>query len=88
MTHTKKMILALLSALVGGLTVAEPTKPNILFIFADEYGDIVADPCERNDLASAKPEAVAQLTEKLTRWKATLSPKPDSACFSETRSSL
>ena len=38
MTHTKKMILALLSALVGGLTAAEPTKPNILFIFADDWG--------------------------------------------------
>ena len=33
-----KLILALLPVLVGGLTAAEAPKPNILFIFADDWG--------------------------------------------------
>lgn len=38
MSRTIKLILTLLTALVGGLTAAEISKPNILFIFADDWG--------------------------------------------------
>lgn len=51
-----------------------------------ELYDIVADPCERIDLAATRPEAVAKLSEKLAQWKSTLPPKPDANCFSADRS--
>ena len=51
-----------------------------------ELYDIVNDPRERTDLATANPKAVAMLSGKLAQWKATLPLKPDVDCFSAARS--
>lgn len=47
--------------------------------------DIAADPMETTDLAAAKPEVVADLTEKLHAWRETLPEKPTGDVFSRER---
>ena len=50
-----------------------------------ELYDISADAYEKNDLKDSHPEVVAQLTQKLARWKSTLPDRPDPKNFSSLR---
>ncbi|WP_286178048.1 sulfatase family protein [Rhodopirellula sp. JC639] len=50
-----------------------------------ELYDIVADPYEQNDLHQQRPQVVADLVAKLTKWKATLPAEPDPKNFSSLR---
>ncbi|WP_442506824.1 sulfatase family protein [Novipirellula sp. SH528] len=50
-----------------------------------ELYDIVADPYEKENLASTKPEVVKQLLASITRWRATLPDTPSGDVFSSER---
>jgi hypothetical protein len=41
---------------------------------------------ERDDLAAANPEAVAEISAKLAEWRNTLPTTPDADCISVDRS--
>ena len=53
-----------------------------------ELFDIAADPLEKNDLKTSKPEVARQLQEKLSDWIAGLPEKPIGDVFSVERSQL
>ena len=55
--------------------------------YAELY-NIVADPYEKNDLASENAEAVEALRKKLSDWQSTLPAKPTGDVFSVERKSL
>ena len=50
-----------------------------------ELYDLVADPLEGENLATAKPEIVESLLAKIEQWETTLPSEPDSSCFSKLR---
>ena len=50
-----------------------------------ELYDLIADPYEKTNLATEKPEVVKQLLSKIKTWQETLPKDPDPTCFSELR---
>lgn len=50
-----------------------------------ELYDISSDPYEEHDLKLTHAAVVAQLKQKLSKWKSSLPSKPDSSCFSRHR---
>ncbi len=53
-----------------------------------ELYDIAADPLEKKDINTSKPNVARQLRDKLTRWQASLPAKPAGNVFSAERSQL
>lgn len=51
-----------------------------------ELYDIAADPYEKNDLKTERPEEVAALLKRIDEWKATLPEQPSGDVFSVQRS--
>ena len=50
-----------------------------------ELFDIVADPLEKTDLKSSKPDVVQELLRRIDGWKATIPDKPSGDVFSSER---
>ena len=61
MKHTIKLIAANLLVSLGGLTAAEPSKPNIVYILCDDlgYGDVHCLNPERGKIATPQIDKMA-----------------------------
>ena len=53
-----------------------------------ELYDLVADPLEKRDLKTSRPEVVAELSAKIRSWQSELPEKPTGDVFSAERAEL